>query len=84
MHVLREEPGKKRHWMLSQDCHCLRHPFFYSPDTWNNCGHCYPEFYLIDDEGKVYLTLRGYRTMQLPGSIKDDLLRPLKEKMAGV
>jgi len=36
---------------------------------------------VIDDEGNVYLTLRGYRTMQLPGLIEDDLLRPLKEKM---
>ena len=39
---------------------------------------------VVDDEGNVYLALRGYRTMQLPGLIQDDLLRPLKEKMAEV
>jgi acyl carrier protein/NAD(P)-dependent dehydrogenase (short-subunit alcohol dehydrogenase family) len=39
---------------------------------------------VVDDEGNVYLTLRGYRTMQLPGLIEDTLLQPLKEKLTEV
>jgi NADP-dependent 3-hydroxy acid dehydrogenase YdfG/acyl carrier protein len=38
---------------------------------------------VVDDEGNVYLTLRGYRTMQMPGSIESALLQPLKDKMTG-
>jgi len=36
---------------------------------------------VVDDEGNVYMTMRGYRTMQMPGSIEDELLQPLKDKM---
>jgi len=38
---------------------------------------------VVDEEGNVYLTMRGYRTMQLPGAIEKDLLQPLKDKMTG-
>ncbi|MFQ5511957.1 MAG: SDR family NAD(P)-dependent oxidoreductase [Candidatus Krumholzibacteriia bacterium] len=36
---------------------------------------------VVDDEGNVYLAVRGYRTMQLPNLIEDELLRPLQSTM---
>jgi len=33
---------------------------------------------LSDGEGNVYLTLSGYRTMQLPESVDGELLKPLQ------
>ncbi|MCB0282200.1 MAG: SDR family NAD(P)-dependent oxidoreductase [Calditrichaeota bacterium] len=34
---------------------------------------------VVDSAGNVYLALTGYRTMQLPDSIDENLLKPLKE-----
>jgi hypothetical protein len=34
---------------------------------------------LVDDKGNVYLTLHGYRVMDLPDPVQPDLLAPLKE-----
>jgi hypothetical protein len=36
---------------------------------------------VIDDKGNVYLTMRGYRTMQMPNPIQDELLKPLQATM---
>jgi hypothetical protein len=36
---------------------------------------------VVDDNGEVYLRLRGYRTMALPDPVEDDLLKPLKDVM---
>jgi hypothetical protein len=36
---------------------------------------------VVDENGEVYMTLRGYRTAELPGAIEDELLRPLKDVM---
>ena len=36
---------------------------------------------VVDDEGNVYLTMSGYRTMQLPTVIDEHLLRPLKGRV---
>jgi len=34
---------------------------------------------VVDSAGNVYLTLKGYRTMQMPDAIDEELLKPLKE-----
>ena len=36
---------------------------------------------IVDASGNVYLELTGYRTMQLPDAIDEELLKPLKEIM---
>jgi acyl transferase domain-containing protein/NAD(P)-dependent dehydrogenase (short-subunit alcohol dehydrogenase family)/acyl carrier protein len=36
---------------------------------------------VVDDEGQVFLRLRGYRTMEMPERVSDDLLKPLKDVM---
>ncbi|MBL1204958.1 MAG: SDR family NAD(P)-dependent oxidoreductase [Calditrichaeota bacterium] len=36
---------------------------------------------VVDSSGTVYLSLEGYRTMQMPDAIDADLLKPLKEIM---
>jgi NAD(P)-dependent dehydrogenase (short-subunit alcohol dehydrogenase family) len=36
---------------------------------------------VVDDKGNVYLTVRGYRTMQLPNPIEEGLLERLKTNM---
>ena len=36
---------------------------------------------VIDDEGKVFMKLRGYRTMEMPDPVSADLLAPLKDIM---
>jgi NADP-dependent 3-hydroxy acid dehydrogenase YdfG len=65
----------------------LKHPrkkskgHYYAAVSTGSEGHY--DARVVDDEGTVYLTMRGYRTMQLAGSIEDDLLRPLKDKMTG-
>jgi hypothetical protein len=33
---------------------------------------------VVDDKGNVYITVRGYRTMELPDPIDPDLLKPLQ------
>jgi len=33
---------------------------------------------VVDSEGNVYITLRGYRTMELPDPIEPELLKPLR------
>ena len=37
--------------------------------------------YVADEDGKVYLTLRGYSTVQHPNPLAEDARRPLKEAM---
>jgi hypothetical protein len=34
---------------------------------------------VIDDDGRVYIRLQGYRTMEMPDPVADDLLEPLKD-----
>jgi hypothetical protein len=36
---------------------------------------------VVDDSGNVFLKLRGYRTMELPDAVEDELLKPLKDIM---
>jgi hypothetical protein len=36
---------------------------------------------VVDDEGKVFMRLRGYRTMEMPDPVSADLLAPLKDIM---
>jgi len=50
---------------------------FYSVISSNEDGSY--EARLIDDKGNVYLTLHGYRIMELPDPVQQDLLKPLKE-----
>jgi hypothetical protein len=37
---------------------------------------------VVDAEGNVFLTLQGYRTMELPEAIDTELLKPLQEAMS--
>ena len=34
--------------------------------------------HVVDDKGDVYLTLHGYRTMEMPDQVEDSLLEPLR------
>jgi hypothetical protein len=34
---------------------------------------------VVDDDGRVYLRLKGYRTMDMPDPVADDLLKPLRD-----
>ncbi|HSW40691.1 MAG TPA: SDR family NAD(P)-dependent oxidoreductase, partial [Acidobacteriota bacterium] len=36
---------------------------------------------LVDEKGKIYLILRGYRTMDLPDSVRQELVEPLREAL---
>jgi acyl transferase domain-containing protein/acyl carrier protein/NAD(P)-dependent dehydrogenase (short-subunit alcohol dehydrogenase family) len=36
---------------------------------------------VVDDDGQVFLRLHGYRTMELPDPVAEDLLRPLRDVM---
>jgi hypothetical protein len=36
---------------------------------------------VVDAQGNIYLTLQGYRTMELPETIEAALLKPLQEAM---
>ena len=36
---------------------------------------------VVDDAGKVFMKLRGYRTMEMPDPVSADLLAPLKDIM---
>jgi 3-oxoacyl-(acyl-carrier-protein) synthase/acyl carrier protein/NAD(P)-dependent dehydrogenase (short-subunit alcohol dehydrogenase family) len=40
--------------------------------------------HVVDDAGKVYVTVSGYRTVALPVGLDPDLLRPLQEGMGPV
>ena len=33
---------------------------------------------VLDAKGKVYLILRGYQTMDLPDTVRADLIQPIK------
>ncbi len=37
---------------------------------------------VVDDTGQVLIELSGYRTVQLPGALDDDLVAPLRDAMA--
>ena len=36
---------------------------------------------VVDDEGKVFMNLLGYRTMEMPDPVSAELLAPLKDIM---
>jgi hypothetical protein len=36
---------------------------------------------VLDEMGEIYMTLRGYRTSELPDAIEADLLKPIKDVM---
>ena len=37
---------------------------------------------IVDEEGKVYLAMKGYRTMGLPDPVDPDLLKPIQSALA--
>jgi hypothetical protein len=37
--------------------------------------------YVVDDEGNLYVTLSGYRTIELPGGVDPERLAPLQDAM---
>jgi hypothetical protein len=37
--------------------------------------------YVVDEEGNVYLSLSGYRTIELPGGLEPERIAPLRAAM---